>query len=274
MLYRAIGNDDNYISRIGYAFSEDGYNFERQKNIALGPVESYEKYGMEDPRLVSVDKQVYLTYVTLSDYVSNYPIGSTALATTVDFREYARLGIITSEGSDNKDVVLFPEKINGKYFFLHRPTSWVGPKFGIGKPSIWIGEGDSITKFEHHTMLMTPEYDWEFYRIGSGPPPLKTKDGWLLIYHGVDENLTYRSGAALLDIQQPNVVIGRTKTPILEPHEAFEKNGDVNNVVFPTGACIIDEDLYVYYGAADTVCCVASVNLDLLLERINSDSRS
>ncbi len=186
----------------------------------------------------------------------------TISAVTTDFTDYTRLGIITSKGSDTKDVVLFPEKINDKYIFLHRPTSWVGPKFGVDKPNIWLGEGDALTSFEKHTIVLKPEYEWEDSRIGSGPPPIKTKKGWLLIYHGVDKNLVYSAGAALLDLSNPTRVVGRTENPIFEPEEPFEKSGRINNVVFPTGSCIIDDQLYLYYGAADKVCCVATVKLD------------
>ena len=246
----------------------DGFNFERQKEIAISPVEDYEQYGIEDPRIIRIGDQIFITYVVLSDYVSKGPIGSTALAVTTDFTDYTRLGIITSKGSDTKDVVLFPEKINDKYVFLHRPTSWVGLKFGVDKPSIWLGEGDALTSFEKHTILLKPEYEWEDSRIGSGPPPIKTKKGWLLIYHGVDKNLVYRAGAALLDLSNPSRVVGRTENPIFEPEEPFEKSGRVNNVVFPTGSCIIDDRLYLYYGAADKACCVATIKLDSLLEKI------
>ena len=268
MLYRAIGKQDNYISRIGYAYSTDGFSFERQKEIAISPVEDYEQYGIEDPRLIGIGNQVFITYVVLSDYVSKGPIGSTALAVTTDFKDYTRLGIITSKGSDTKDVALFPEKINDKYLFLHRPNGWVGQKFGVAKPSIWLGEGRALTSFEKHTILLQPKYEWEDSKIGSGPPPIKTKKGWLLIYHGVDKNLVYRVGAALLDLGNPSKVIGRTEKPLLEPEEPFEKNGNVKNVVFPTGSCIIDDHLYLYYGAADRVCCVATIKLDSLLEKI------
>ena len=180
MLYRAIGKQDNYISRIGYAYSTDGFSFERQKEIAISPVEDYEQYGIEDPRLIGIGNQVFITYVVLSDYVSKGPIGSTALAVTTDFKDYTRLGIITSKGSDTKDVALFPEKINDKYLFLHRPNGWVGQKFGVAKPSIWLGEGRALTSFEKHTILLQPKYEWEDSKIGSGPPPIKTKKGWLL----------------------------------------------------------------------------------------------
>ena len=268
MLYRAIGEYKQYISRLGYACSTDGFSFERKNEIAFGPTEGYEKYGIEDPRLMTIDNQVYFSYVVLSDYVVKGPVGSTALATTNDFHNYTRLGIITSEGSDNKNVVLFPEKINQKYVFLHRPRSWVGPKFGVDKPSIWIGDGNTLSNFENHTLLMKPEQDWEELKIGSGPPPIKTKHGWLLIYHGVDKDLVYRTGAALLDLNNPVKVIARTKEPVLQPQEPYERIGDVNNVVFPTGACVIDDKLHVYYGGADKVCCLAIVELSALLQYI------
>jgi len=113
MLYRAIGEYEHYISRFGYAYSTDGFNFERQNEIAFRPTEGYENYGIEDPRLVTIDNEVFLTYVVLSDYVAKGTItSSSALATNDDFRNHIRLGIISSKGSDNKDLVLFSEKMN------------------------------------------------------------------------------------------------------------------------------------------------------------------
>jgi predicted GH43/DUF377 family glycosyl hydrolase len=97
---------------------------------------------------------------------------------------------------------------------------------------------------------------------------VKTKDGWLLIYHGKDTQAVYRAGAALLDLKDPTKVLGRTKRPILEPLEPYEKNGDVSNVVFPTGVCTMDGTLFVYYGAADKVCCLATIDLETLLDYI------
>jgi beta-1,2-mannobiose phosphorylase / 1,2-beta-oligomannan phosphorylase len=291
MLYRAIGEYERYISRIGYASSADGYSFATSKNIALEETEDYEKYGIEDPRIVKIDNQIYITYVVLSGYVTNKPMveASTALATTTDFLKYTRLGVITSKGSDNKDVVLFPEKMNqqessaislssastttidsaGKYFFLHRPSSWIGSRYGVDKPSIWLGEGNALTNLEKHTLLLKPEEDWEQLKVGAGPPPIRTRAGWLIIYHGVSRERVYRAGAAILDIRDPSKIIGRTKTPILEPKEPYEKFGDVNNVVFPTGACVVDNDkLFIYYGGADKVCCLATADLNYLLDHI------
>lgn len=280
MLYRAVGEYEKYISRIGYASSSDGFCFTRRREIALAPSEEYEKYGIEDPRLVKIDQEIYLSYVVLSTYVSQRPSASTALATTNDFSNYTRLGIITSKGSDNKDVVLFPENVNQqlsdgtgnlKYLFLHRPSTWVGSKYGVHRPSIWIGEGASLTNFEKHTLLIKPEQQWEMLKVGAGPPPIKTKEGWLLIYHGVDRDHVYAAGAALFDLKDPTKVIARTKKPVLEPNEPYEKNGDVNNVVFPTAAYVMDEKLFVYYGAADKVCCLATIDLENFLDHILKD---
>ncbi|HET6808801.1 MAG TPA: hypothetical protein VFH28_07045 [Nitrososphaera sp.] len=292
MLYRAIGEYEKYISRIGYASSTDGYSFARSNHIALEPMQDYEQYGIEDPRMVEIDNQVYITYVILSAYVTDGAIveASTALATTTDFLKYTRLGVITTKGSNNKDVVLFPEKMSqqqqqqssvlsssssnntdgaGKYFFLHRPSGWIGSKYGVNKPSIWLGEGNALTNFEKHTLLLKPEEDWEELKVGAGPPPIKTTTGWLVIYHGVSRDKVYRAGAALLDLHDPSKIIGRTKTPILEPKEPYEKFGDVSSVVFPTGACVVDNDkLFVYYGGADRVCCLATADLNYLLDQI------
>lgn len=279
MLYRAIGEYENYISRIGYAASNDGYTFSRRKDIAFGPSENYERYGVEDPRLAEIDDKTYFTYVVPSSYALEAPFVSSALATTSDYYEFKRLGIITTKGSDNKDVVLFPEKMMSlygeqktSYFSLQRPSAWLGSAYGVYRPSIWLAEGSLLTNFERYWPLLSPREDWEILKVGAGVPPIKTKHGWLIIYHGVSYDRIYRVGAALLDLKEPIKVIGRTKRPILEPREPYEKYGDVNNVVFPTGACIIDEEVFIYYGGADKVCCLATAELTGLVEHILQDS--
>ncbi|MGG6460457.1 MAG: glycosidase [Candidatus Eiseniibacteriota bacterium] len=280
MLYRAIGEYENYVSRIGYAESNDGLSFNRRKEVAISPILDYERYGIEDPRLTIIDNQIYVTYVVLSDYVKSRPSASTALAVTDDFYHYERLGIITFPGSDNKDAVLFP-KFNGesndkpsKYMLLHRPSKWVGSQFDTERPSIWISEGDSVTNFFNHSLLAKPERRWEALKIGVGVSPVKTTKGWLVIYHGVSMEKVYSAGAILVDLKDPHKILGRTKEPILTPTENYEKNGDVNNVVFPTGACILDGNLFVYYGGADKVCCLATIDLDSLLDYLLSASCS
>jgi predicted GH43/DUF377 family glycosyl hydrolase len=279
MLYRAIGEYENYVSRIGYASSNDGFSFTRRKEVAIRPKVDYEMYGIEDPRLMTIDEEAYVTYVVLSNYVKNKPSVSTALAKTNDFSHFKRLGIITEPSSEDKDVVLFP-KFNRKnelqsYMMLHRPSTWVGPQYNTERPSIWIAEGDSVTNFNKgHSILVKPEQSWEALKIGAGVPPIMTKMGWLVIYHGVSTEHAYSAGALLLDMEEPCKILGRTKRPLLTPKEDYETKGDVNNVVFPTGACILDKKLYVYYGAADKVCCVATVELPELLDYLLSDECS
>jgi predicted GH43/DUF377 family glycosyl hydrolase len=276
MLYRAIGEYENYVSRIGYASSSDGFKFTRNKEPVLYPELDYERFGIEDPRLISVDNKTYLTYVVLSDYAKNNPSVSTALARTEDFSHFERLGVVTLPGSQDKDVVLFPRTIvDGKfqqYMLLHRPSAWVGSQYNTEKPSIWISEGDSVTDYNKHSLLIKPEETWEALKIGAGVPPIKTEKGWLVIYHGVNEGHVYSAGAILLDLEEPTKILGRTRTPILSPEEHYELNGDVNNVVFPTGACILDNVLFVYYGAADKVCCLATIELKEILDYLLSDT--
>jgi beta-1,2-mannobiose phosphorylase / 1,2-beta-oligomannan phosphorylase len=274
MLYRAIGEYEDYVSRIGYASSNDGLSFTRRKEVAITPEVDYEMYGIEDPRIMTIEEETYVTYVVLSNYVKNNPSISTALAKTDDFSHYKRLGIITIPGSEDKDVVLFP-KFNGesgfqRYMMLHRPSNWVGPQYNTERPSIWIAEGDSVTNFEKHLPLVKPEQSWEALKIGVGVSPIKTKKGWLVIYHGVSTDHVYSAGAFLLDIKEPHKILGRTKRPLLTPEEDYEIMGDVNNVVFPTGACVLDSKLFVYYGGADKVCCVATVDLQDLLDYLLS----
>jgi len=218
MLYRAIGEYENYVSRIGYASSSDGFIFTKNKEPVLFPELDYERFGIEDPRLISVDNKIYVTYVVLSDYVKNNPSVSTALATTENFSYYERLGIVTLPGSQDKDVVLFPRTIADskiqRYMLLHRPSAWVGPKHNTEKPSIWISEGDSVTNYYNHSLLIKPEENWEALKIGAGVPPIKTEKGWLVIYHGVNEKHVYSAGALLLDLEIPTKILGRTRTPI------------------------------------------------------------
>lgn len=280
MLYRAIGEYDHYISRIGYASSSDGLQFDRRHNIAINPTEDYEKNGMEDPRITQIDGKIFVTYVVLSEYVKNHPKIFSALAVTKNYDEFDKVGIITKDFDNNKDVIFFPDKFkvnsdlsnNSSFLILHRPTSLSNPDYQLSRPSIWLSISDSESTLTNSILLLKPEQDWENLKIGAGPSPIKTKKGWLLIYHGVSTDKIYRAGAALLDLDDPRKVIARTKQPILEPVEDYEKIGDVNNVVFPTGTVVIDKKLLLYYGGADRVCCVASASIDELVEYILKDS--
>ena len=178
MLYRAIGEYEDYVSRIGYASSNDGLSFIRRKEPSMYPEMEYESFGIEDPRLTIIDGENYVTYVVLSNYVRNNPSVSSALARTNDFFNYEKLGIITVEGSQDKDVVLFPKSDGhselGKYMILHRPSSWIGPEYNTDRPSIWIAEGDSSPLFYARFSLTEPSWS---VKVGTGVPPISTKKG-------------------------------------------------------------------------------------------------
>jgi predicted GH43/DUF377 family glycosyl hydrolase len=309
LLYRAIGEYDDYISRLGYAITRDGVNFERKDSPVFEPVEEYEKWGCEDPRITKIEGKFYVTYVALSKPTrKSGGLSRTALISTEDFTRFERHGIITPDGADDRDTVLFPEKIKGKYVMLHRPHNWTKkdayeeneklylrvkektiewpleevPDFFPEKPSIWIAYSDNLKDWFGHKVVMKPEREWEELKIGAGPPPIRTEKGWLLIYHGNSwlhnsklknykgevYNRIYKAGAALLDLKDPSRVIARTKKPILEPQKDYEIFGDVPNVVFPEGMAVIDEELFVYYGAADKTCCLATCKLNVLIDSI------
>jgi len=276
VLYRAVGDYIYYVSRLGHAvFDEDLNLLKRSEKPVFGPDIKVWEMSIEDPRLTRVDGELYMTYVIVP---SPGPPGAvrrrlgmpkregayprTALAKITDFCEFTRLGVITPFGADERDVVLFPEKIQGRYAAIHRPRTWIGPGYPVDRPSIWFAFLDGLPgRMYDHKVIMEPEQPWEAKKIGAGPPPIKTEKGWLLIYHGVDPNHVYRAGAVLLDLEEPWRVIARTPEPILEPEEPYEVEGDVPNVVFPEGMVIIGDKLLLFYGAADKVCCAASTRL-------------
>jgi predicted GH43/DUF377 family glycosyl hydrolase len=190
------------------------------------------------------------------------------LASTDDFRTFRKHGVVIPSYQD-KDAVIFPQLVGGRIAMLHR----VAPNIQIVCFDEWqqvVNPGEGFwsrysASLDEHT-IMKPRYDWETVKIGAGPPPIRTDAGWLLIYHGVDGGHVYRSGAALLDLEDPRRVIARSASPILEPQEDYERVGDVPNVVFPVGAVVLDGVLHVYYGGADRCCCLATVALDECVE--------
>jgi predicted GH43/DUF377 family glycosyl hydrolase len=173
------------------------------------------------------------------------------MLSTKDFRTYQKHGCILPD-MDNKDVVLFPEKINGKYVMLHRIF-----------PNMWIAYSEDLVNWHDHKVLMHVQPDgWDCDRIGAGAPPIKTEYGWLNFYHGVDHKRNYRLGILLLDLEDPSKVIGRSAHPILSPEKDYEKVGLVPNVVFTCGAIPMDGRYFVYYGGADKVIGVATMDLN------------
>ncbi len=269
ILYRAIGDYVTYTSRLGYAVFDENLNLlERWKEPVFHPDLKFWEMSIEDPRLVKIENKLYITYVTTPKPTPPFavrkklglprpeqPFPRCAVAEIKEFKEFKRLGIVTPYNAEERNLVLFPRKIRGRYAALHRPANWVGEKYSVNKPSIWFAWLDDIPGMMYeHKVVMKPEEDWEIKKVGAGPPPIETEKGWLLIYHGVDEEEVYRAGVALLDLEQPWKVLAKSSKPILEPEESYEKEGDVPNVVFPTGAIVINNKLIIFYGAADKVC--------------------
>ncbi len=272
IVYRAMGDDST--SQFGYAVSEDGTHIkERLSQPIYGPREDFEKKthpgnsGCEDPRFARLDDDFYVCY-TAFDGTNPPRVALTSIS--VDdfmarrFNRFARPKLISAPGIDDKDAILFPEKIDGQYVFIHRI-----------QPSIHLNYINSLDDFDGENFftrnpILSPRINmWDDLKVGLSATPLKTDDGWLLIYHGVSsKDGTYRVGAALLDLKRPEKVIGRTRAPLLEPEMPYEKEGIVPNVVFPCGAIIIGKKLFIYYGGADKVIGVASIKLADLLDEL------
>jgi predicted GH43/DUF377 family glycosyl hydrolase len=305
MLYRAVTDLGPYVSRFGLAVSADGRRFERAVDAPVHePVMDYEVGGVEDARITRDGDDYLVTYAAVSkvpgpvygeiDFFERAkadpfierpgmpPLGAsyTGLLRSKDLRTFTVEGIVTPEGIDDRDGVLFPEKIGGKYVMLHRPSDWVGDRYGIERPAIWLAFSDDLRTWDYgdagRYLVMAPRggVRWEEAKIGAGPPPVRTRAGWLMIYHGVDDKYVYRMGAALLDLDDPCKVLARTDDFLLEPEREWEKVGVIPNVVFPTATVVKEteegRELLIYYGAADRVVGLATADLDQLLDHLLS----
>jgi len=268
ILYRAVGAQN--ISSLGYAESVDGENVTtRPAEPVISPSTVWEELGCEDPRITTINGRHYILYTAFSN---NGP--RIALASTTDFRHYDSYGLVGPNVND-KDCAMFPQLIDGKLAVLHR----IEPSIELAlfddveqlkaSKQYWKGY---MKRVEENT-IMRPLGGWEKRKIGVGPPPIQTKSGWLVIYHGVDNQMIYRAGAALLDFENPRRIIARLPEPILEPTEPYEREGTVPNVVFPSGAVITGDMLRIFYGAADRVCCAASISTKTMLEALENNGQ-
>jgi predicted GH43/DUF377 family glycosyl hydrolase len=217
-------------------------------------VDETEKYGCEDARVTCIEGNYTINFTIVSG-----DSWSTALAVTKDFRSLERRGIIFHP--ENKDVAIFPEKVNGKYLALHRPNN-----SGFGKASIWYSESPDLLHWGNHKCIVRPrDNQWESMKIGGGAPPIKTPEGWLIIYHGKGDNSRYSLFCLLLDLNDPSRVVRRAQTPLLTPTEKFETEGFFGNVVFSNGMVAKDGKIYLYYGASDESVGLAITDVDYLL---------
>jgi predicted GH43/DUF377 family glycosyl hydrolase len=269
VLYRAV--DANRISRLGYARSLNGTDFTyRSENPVFEASAGWEEFGCEDPRLTLLDGRYYVTYTAYSRRGPRI-----ALASTNDFLHFEKYGLVGPD-LDDKDCALFPERVNGKVAMLHRLDSKIqiayfdNPDALVNSQEFW---SEYVTHYDDFE-IMRPKYAWEEWKVGAGPPPIKTDRGWLTIYHGVSVRRIYHVGAVLLDLDEPSKILARTREPLLEPEMEFEKRGVVPNVVFPAGSIIQDGYLVIYYGGADRVSCVAKTPVDDFLEELERETDS
>ena len=284
LFYRAQGQD--YVSSVGYATSKDGLTIdERFDKPIFRPTQPFESTstpgeinmafisagcgGCEDPRVTKVGDRIFMTYVAFNGF-SEPRIALTSIALK-DFLNHNWLWthpiLISPPGVVDKSACILPEKVNGKYVIFHR----IFPNILIDFVSDLNFSRGQYLKGQYEIRPRSALW-WDSRKIGAGAPPLKTKDGWLLIYQAIDdkEGSRYKVGAMLLDLQNPAKVLYRTRQPIIEPDEWYENDGFKAGVVYPCGAVIIDNRLFVYYGGADSYVCVATADLDQFLHQLKT----
>jgi predicted GH43/DUF377 family glycosyl hydrolase len=228
------------LSHLRLAWSTDGRHFEVEPRPALEGEGIYETYGVEDCRVNELEGEFHLTFTSVS------PLGvAIGHATTTDFKNFIRHGLLFLP--HNKDCVLFPRKIDGRYVAIHRPSG-----ADVGGHFMWLSRSTDLEHWgRHHGLAMTRPGKWDGRRIGANGPPILTDRGWLQLYHGADKNTRYCWGAMLLAHDDPTKVLARSDEPIMQPRTDYELRGFFGNVVFSNGHVVKGDELTVYYGAAD-----------------------
>lgn len=222
---------------------------------AAGP---YEEYGCEDARVTYLEdlKKWVIAYTAYSSFGAGV-----AIIATKDFENVERFGLVLAPS--NKDAAIFPRKINDRYWMLHRPEAG-------SIQHIWLNESTDLVHWGRPWCIIMERGGpmWDGYKVGANTVPIETEEGWLVLYHGVKQfaaGPTYRVGAALLDLEDPRRTIARLPYWVLGPHAHYEATGAVPNVVFPCGHTQVEDEIRVYYGAADTCICLATASVSELL---------
>jgi predicted GH43/DUF377 family glycosyl hydrolase len=263
MFYRAQGLD--WVSRIGYAVSKDGAEWNRLRQPVLAPIDGTDSRGVEDPRVALIDGIFYMTYTAYGREFHGPGEPTHAgggilpmIARSQDLINWERIGPLV-RGEDNKDHVLFPRKIDGRFAALHR--RW---------PRVWLAYSDYLVTWHEKDMAPVygprPEGSWDSKSVGNNGVPIETEQGWLLLNHGYDEDYVYRLGVLLLDLGDPTQVVRRPAEPIFWPRELWELRGDVPNVVFSCANPVVGGTVYVFYGGGDHVIGLATCTLTDLID--------
>jgi predicted GH43/DUF377 family glycosyl hydrolase len=246
------------LSHLRLFCSDDGIHFQEAEGYPQlhgeGPLETF---GVEDCRVTKIADLYYLTFTAVS------PNGvGVGMRTTRNWKTFSDQSMIIPP--HNKDCTLFDEKINGRYYALHRPSS-----VDLGGNYIWLAQSpDGLHWGKHQCLARTRPGYWDSVRIGAGAAPIKTKDGWLEIYHGANEKHQYGLGALLLDAEDPSIVLARSDDPIMIPEAPYELTGFFGHVVFTNGHIVKGNDLTIYYGAADEVVCAARFSIGEILSSL------
>jgi predicted GH43/DUF377 family glycosyl hydrolase len=304
MYERTAGSLRPHHCFVGLLESEDGVHF---RHLSDKPVLSPEmvgfKYGsVQDPRVVRIEDTYYMTFAFRRFAWSIYPTGlgvpeasqnqfpgfepavdknqtRSGIAVSKDRIHWEFWGWATPPDMDDRDVILFPEKIGGRFVILRRPIGFVdtGTAHSEEHPSIRISYSEDLKNWSIPEIVIQPMFKWEDNRIGGSAPPVRTEHGWLVLYHGVENTnpvtrrVIYRTGAMLLDLADPRIVIARAQRFIMEPEMYYERFGAfIPNVIFPTGNVVKDGLLWIYYGCCDTAISLATVPLTDLVDDILS----
>lgn len=289
LLYRAAGDDYEHKINLALAKSKDGFNFTRCSTKPLFDTfdGAWDGGSMEDPRIVKFGDFYFITYACVphapgryweldsthrflpevpseAPYILRQNMTRTGLAITKDFKTIYRPGSLTDATVDDRDVIIFPEKVNEKFVTLHRPMEWTGEEYGTKNPAIWIAFSNDLLEHKTPVLLAKSEFDWE-EKIGGSAPPIKTEHGWFMLYHAVGKDKKYRVGVMMLDLNDPTKVLYRTPTPIMEPEYDYENVGIYKGICFPCGNVVKEGNLFVYYGGADQYVGVATCDFNKLI---------
>lgn len=266
IVYRALSEDNTSV--FGYAVSQDGIHIDyRASQPIYTPRESFEQKlqagagsGCEDPRLTRIGEKIYMCYTAFNSY---FPRVALTWIYVKDFLKeewnWAKPIPLSSADLNDKNAFIFPEKVDGKYMIIHRVGYDIDYSFS---DTLNFKEDQFLSE---QRWIYTRKGWWDCKKVGAVGPPVKTKDGWIMLYHGISEDGVYRVGAVLLDLKNPVKILGRTSNPIFEPETSYEKKGLVSNVVFPCGNVVLDDKFFVYYGGGDQVVGVAVIKIDDLL---------
>ncbi|MDX2109797.1 MAG: glycosidase [Verrucomicrobiota bacterium] len=297
---RAGGGLRPFHNSIGALVSDDGIHFNHlSEEPVFTPAMCGSKYGsVQDPRIVQIGDTFYMTFAYRPYAWSCNPTGlgvpqsheteypgvtfksaenqtRSGVAVSKDLVHWAFHSWTSDMDRDDRNNILFPEKIGGRFALLRRPQRFVGTntEHDAEPPCIQLSYSEDLIKWTEPQKVIAPAFAWEDNRIGGSAPPIKTEHGWLTTYHGVENQDTatrrvcYRMGLMLLDLKDPTRVLARCPHPIMEPTEYYEKFGLlIPNVIFPTAAVVVDGLVHIYYGVCDTAICLATVPLNELLQ--------